>query len=365
MLLSKNRQLTGTRSLLPPRIVPIWFEKKIFVPLPTLRNAQSAQGLASSSIPQRLREEAFTFNTSYIFSIMAKSKSGGTRSYIRGKIGADVYSVGKDGKGKRQQVVRSLAEQVANPQTESQMFGRMVMSTVMQAVSAMKPIIDHSFDGIPAGQPSISEFIRRNYALVAADAKAHPASGNSFGLNKYQEKGPKAGAYIISKGNVVVPAAYALSSNLPLLTFTLTAANHKVSDLKALLGVSHEDDYFTLCGIGFGATETVSFYFVRAKVNPALADNTDITSSNIGSVFVTEGNYDASVSIDNNEITFRLNTSSGFEAAGVILSRKNTDGWQHSTCNMGVAVSDPDFVANTALPTYPQGSARFLNGGDI
>lgn len=115
MLLSKKGQLTGTRSLLPPRIVPIWFEKKIFVPLPTLRNAQSAQGLASSSIPQRLREEALTFNTSYIFSIMAKSKSGGTRSYIRGKIGADVYSVGKDGKGKRQQVVRSLAEQVANP----------------------------------------------------------------------------------------------------------------------------------------------------------------------------------------------------------------------------------------------------------
>lgn len=130
---------------------------------------------------------------------MAKSKSGGTRSYIRGKIGADVYSIGKDGKGNRQQVVRSLAEQVSNPQTESQMFGRMIMSTVMQAVSAFRTIIDHSFDGLPAGQPSISEFIRRNYALIRTDALAHPSSSNTFGLVKYQQKGIKAGPYIISK----------------------------------------------------------------------------------------------------------------------------------------------------------------------
>ena len=115
---------------------------------------------------------------------MAKSKNGGTRSFIRGRIGSDVYSVGKDGKGARQQVVRSLAEQVANPRSSAQMFGRMVMSTVMQTVSALKPIIDHSFDGVATGQPSISEFIRRNYALVKADAEAHPASGNQFGLNK-------------------------------------------------------------------------------------------------------------------------------------------------------------------------------------
>lgn len=49
---------------------------------------------------------------------MAKSKSGGTRAYIRGRVGADVYSIGKTANGKKQQVVRSLAETVANPQTD-------------------------------------------------------------------------------------------------------------------------------------------------------------------------------------------------------------------------------------------------------
>ena len=87
---------------------------------------------------------------------MAKSPVGGSRAMLKGRIGSDVYSVGKDGKGRRQQVVRSLAEQVSNPRTQAQMEGRMIMSTVMQAVAGLSAIIDHSFDGIANGQPSIS-----------------------------------------------------------------------------------------------------------------------------------------------------------------------------------------------------------------
>ena len=93
---------------------------------------------------------------------MAKSKSGGTRSMIRGRVGSDVYSIGKNANGKKQQIVRSLAETVANPQTIAQMRGRMIMSTVMQAQSALKPIIDHSFDNVVGVQPNLSEFIKRN-----------------------------------------------------------------------------------------------------------------------------------------------------------------------------------------------------------
>lgn len=296
---------------------------------------------------------------------MAKSKSGGTRSYIRGKIGADVYSVGKDGKGKRQQVVRSLAEQVANPQTEAQMFGRMVMSTVMQAVSAMKPIIDHSFDGIPAGQPSISEFIRRNYALVAADAKAHPASGNAFGLSKYQEKGIKKGAYIISKGSVQVPAGIVLAADEASFSVTLSASAHKVSDLKAAMGHTNGDDYYTLVSIGYDENNKTIFGFIRFRFNTELADTTDITSSNIAQVFLTEGNVTPDIAINNNVITCAFNQAANFECFGIIITRKNADGWQHSECTLKNAFASSAFTASVALPTYPQGSARFLNGGDI
>lgn len=296
---------------------------------------------------------------------MAKSKSGGTRSYIRGKIGADVYSVGKDGKGKRQQVVRSLAEQVANPQTEAQMFGRMVMSTVMQAVSAMKPIIDHSFDGIPSGQPSISEFIRRNYALVKADAEAHPASGNAFGLNKYQEKGVKAGKYIVSKGNVAIPTGVTVANDSASFTVDLPENSKTVADLKAAMGLSAGDDYFTLVAITNASNVADRFQYCRFRVNPALADTTIISNSNVGTVFLTEGNNGGYVLYSDGDVVASLDLTVSSKSYGCIVSRKNADGWAHSTCVLEDDTQSNDFNANTALPTYPQGSARFLNGGDI
>ena len=288
---------------------------------------------------------------------MAKSKNGGTRSFIRGRIGSDVYSVGKDGKGARQQVVRSLAEQVANPRSSAQMFGRMVMSTVMQAVSALKPIIDHSFDGVATGQPCISEFIRRNYALVKADAEAHPANKNLFGLNKYQEKGVKAGAYIVSNGSVQLPSAVELTGDT--LTIVLPTGNVTVGGLKSALGLS-ADGYLTVVVIGSNDPGK----FVRIRLTTTLADTTAITSDNVASLFAQEGNIGATVKLAGQAIQFELTTTSEDLVSGVIVSEKIAGAWQHSQCVLEGADSI-QFPSDTALPTYPTGAQMFLNGGDL
>lgn len=288
---------------------------------------------------------------------MAKSKTGGTRAYIRGRIGSDVYSVGKTSDGKRQQVVRSLAETVSNPRTESQMFGRMIMSSVMQAVSAFKPIIDHSFDGLPTGQPSISEFIRQNYALVKADALAHPASGNKFGLVKYQEKGAKIGEFKMSKGSAVVPAAVEMTQHT--LTISLTAETMTVGGLKAALGLT-ADGYITALLLG----ETAGFFFVRIKVDTALADSTAITAENVASIFTISGNKSVTPSIYQSKINFEVDDTDNNYAEGLIVSDKVAGSWIHSECTLKVT-GDASFVSDVALPTYPVGDALFLNGGDI
>lgn len=288
---------------------------------------------------------------------MAKSKNGGSRAFLRGRIGSDVYSIGKNGKGDRQQVVRSLAETVANPRSQSQMFGRMVMSTVMQAVSAMSQIIDHSFDGIAKGQPSISEFIRTNYALVAADAKANPSSGNSFGLAKYQEKGSRVGAYIVSKGKVVDPTAFVMNINGGFASVTLTAETLTIGGLKAALGFGNED-YLTIVGFTAGGT----FRYVRLHINPELADSTAIADGNIASVFTQEGNFAATVSLDGQLIEIDFSSLSG--QAGLITTKKVDGVFQHSTCQITVTAG-LNYAADVALPTYPTGNEQFLNGGDL
>lgn len=288
---------------------------------------------------------------------MAKSKVGGSRAYIRGRIGADVYSIGKDGKGSRQQVVRSLAEQVSNPRTESQMFGRMVMSTVMQAVSALQPIIDHSFDGLPKGQPSISEFIRQNYALVKADAIAHPTTGNKFGLNKYQEKGAKGGQFVVSDGTMAVPAAVSALSNV--MSIALTAQTTTVGGLKAALGLS-ADGYITYVGILPNGTGL----FVRAHVDTTLADETALTSQNIASIVKLEANSPASVILEGNTISIQHGLTGEPVSFGIIVSDSIDGVWKHNKCVLGND-STPTFTSDVALPTYPTGTQQFLNGGDL
>lgn len=287
---------------------------------------------------------------------MAKSKSGGTRSYIRGRVGSDVYSIGKNAKGKKQQVVRSLAETVANPQTIAQMRGRMIMSTIMQAQSALKPIIDHSFDNVVGVQPNLSEFIRRNYALIKADVAANPSSGNAFGLNAYQEKGAKQGAYIISDGKAVIPAALTLDKAAGIITIALSADTMTMAGLKAALNFGNED-FLTIVGIDLaGAAE-----YCRYHINQSLADSTAISSSNINDVFETEGNATPVVAVAGNAITITLAAIAG--SCAFIVTRKVSDGFIHSKATLG-AGTDLSWNADAALPTYPVGENKFLNGGD-
>lgn len=285
---------------------------------------------------------------------MATSKTGGSRAYLRGRVGSDVYSIGKDAKGKKQQVVRSLAESVKNPQTQAQMFGRMIMSTVMQAVSAMRPIIDHSFDNVPAGQPNVSEFIKRNYALIAADAKTNESANNTFGLNKYQEKGAKFGAYVISVGSAIGIKGVTVDGTAKTLTIAL-GANATMGDLKAALGLT-SNDYFTACAI----LANGKFAYERFHLNAELADDTAIIADNVESLFLIEGNLNVQIALSTNNVVVTL---SEFSANyGIIVSRKDANGYTHSACQLAT-VSAPDWNASVALPTYPVGTQKFLNGG--
>ena len=285
---------------------------------------------------------------------MAKAKSGGTRSFLRGRVASDVYSIGKDAKGNKQQIVRSLAESVANPQTLSQMRGRMIMSTIMQAVSAMAAIIDHSFDNVPAGQPNVSEFIRRNYALVKADVAAHPASGNVFGLNKYGEKGIKQGAYVVAGGSAADIAGVQLNGANKTLVIALSAGA-TIADLRSALGIGVEDYFTAVC-----VTADGKFLYSRFHVSQSIPSATVISADNIDSVITLDGNVAVTLAFSGNTITA---TFADFSAnAGIIVSRKENATYKHNDVVL-VAPSAPTFTSDDALPTYPQGTQRFLNGG--
>lgn len=286
---------------------------------------------------------------------MGKSKSGGTRAMIRGRVGSDVYSIGRDAAGKRQQVVRSLAETVANPQTESQMRGRMIMSTIMQAQSALLAIIDHSFDNVSGRQANLSEFISRNYARIKSDVAAHPSSGNIFGLNAYQEKGAKQGAYIISDGKAAFPVAVTYVQGTGVMTIAMSGESATIEALKEAWEVG-QNGYLTIVGINLNGGAD----YARLHLNYNLADSTVITAENIEDVFMISGNAKPVVAINGMTISVTLASIAG--CGSVIVTRKTNAGFIHSKATLGASVDLP-YNANTALPSYPVGEAKFLNGG--
>lgn len=288
---------------------------------------------------------------------MAKSKSGGTRSYIRGRVGSDVYSVGRDAKGKKQQVVRSLAESVANPQTQAQMRGRMIMSTIAQVLAVLRPIVDHSFDTVVGARANLSEFTSRNYARIKSDVAAHPSVNNKFGLVLYGEKGAKQGAYIISDGQAALPSAMAITKADGALAITIAADNLTIGGLKAALGMTSEE-FFTLVGLsqaGLGLYE-------RFRVNPNLSADTAISAENLSDVFAIEGNAVATIALASNVITITQAAIAG--CCSVIISKKVAGGYIHNKATLGAGEGFAN-AADVALPTYPVGAQNYLNGGDI
>lgn len=276
---------------------------------------------------------------------------------IRGRVGSDVYSVGRDAKGKKQQVVRSLAESVANPQTQSQMRGRMIMSTLAQVIAVLRPIIDHSFDGMVGARANLAQFTSQNYALIKADVASHPSTGNQFGLVAYKEKGAKQGCYVISDGQAVIPAALVLTKANGIITITLASDNVTIGGLKAALGMSSEE-YFTLVGLKTNGEAA----YERFRVNPTLSDDTAIAAGNIGDVFAIEGNATASISVADNVISITLASVAG--DCAVIVSKKYNGNYIHNKAVLGDG-SNFAAPADTALPTYPVGAENYLNGGDI
>ena len=288
---------------------------------------------------------------------MAKSKSGGTRTYIRGRVGSDVYSIGRDAKGKKQQVVRSLAESVANPQTSAQMKGRMIMSTIAQALAVLRPIVDHSFDNVVGARANLAEFTRLNYALIKADVAAHPASGNKFGLVAYQMKGAKQGAYKVADGSAVVPAALTLAKATGVVSIAIAADNLTVAGLKAALGFS-SDEYFTIVGL----TAAGEANYMRFRIDPAVSDETAITAGNVGDIFATEGNAAAVIALASNVINITLGAVAG--CCAVIVSLRSNGKYIHNKAVLGDGTGFEN-NANVALPTYPVGAENYLNGGDI
>ena len=106
-----------------------------------------------------------------------------------------------------QQRSRARNRKPANPRSEKQSIQRMVLATASKMASAYEPIVNHSWEGIAVGQPSVQHFRRlamNTLRTAAAKIINDPSEQTPFG--QYAIKGAPIVGYVegirISSGSL-------------------------------------------------------------------------------------------------------------------------------------------------------------------
>ena len=103
---------------------------------------------------------------------MAKSKSFfGLRTGSTKSLTFQVY--------RGQQITKDRVYRVSNPRTEAQMTQRSLIPIVAAARSALKGLVDHSFEGVAYGEASLKEFSKQNLRAGALSVTSYSPNGVS------------------------------------------------------------------------------------------------------------------------------------------------------------------------------------------
>ena len=120
---------------------------------------------------------------------MAKSKSFfGLRTGSTKSLTFQVY--------RGEQITKDRVYRVSNPRTEAQMTQRALIPIVAAARSALKGLIDHSFEGVAYGEASLKEFSKQNLRAGALTVTSYSPNGVS---------NPGFADLIVSNGSIYVP----------------------------------------------------------------------------------------------------------------------------------------------------------------
>lgn len=270
------------------------------------------------------------------------SKGNMLLGQARGKVGSLVFArVG----GK--QVTRAKAEVVKNPQTETQMISRIILNTVAQAYSNFQPIVDHSYEGVPKGQKSMSKFMKKNIDALRSKIAQAIADGYDYdGVSAFTPIGDNTlypNAYIVSSGSLpeVRPEFVEGSTVVAALPISANTYQAVLDDLGLQRG-----DQLTFIACENVAAGKTGFFFSRVILDPTNADG---SSADLSSAFVgadnavnlpsprNEGSF-GTLSFADGKISWNIKSATAqMFAIGIIVSRKQTDGsWLRSNCQLQV-----------------------------
>lgn len=288
--------------------------------------------------------------------------------HARGKVGSLVFS-----RANGQQIVRARAEVVKNPQTDAQVIQRIFLNTIAQAYSRMSAIVDHSFEGVKAGQDSMSYFMKKNLEAIRAKvANAGDLNTQQVYVTPIGESYLATNDYIVAKGSLpVVNPALVQDSGIELLVSTGT--------YKDLIDIYHlqRGDQMTFCLIQLNEVGATSFVYGRLILDPRNEDGSEaaMTTALIANGAINKPNPKTELQGFNISVagqTFRIGAPDSTIGGCVIVSRKKDDGtWLRSNSNLVLVTGAPmGMSVAAALTQFRTGgidteNPLYLNNGGV
>ena len=331
------------------------------------------------------------------------AKVGANQKGWRGKAAGTVYAKGPNGST----IARELVIPT-NPRTRKQMAQRMVFATVGSAAKLMKPLINHSFEGVKYGAKSVRRFqslnVKRMRVFAAADFDHAATAANCQFLtttkdisalipNKYQVSAgslsPSPVRIVVSDTNelmVSIPAASVdRAVHLP-VTVGETEATVAVADLvRAIWGIGDGNDQLTVANIittspdflysYMGSTEAglqipyAELHASRLVVDPAFDFSATLKVANVaGGTPTVVSDLEAAIAdlltttLFNNDKTAAVladffNNLLGAEISAAI-SGNATDGYQLDLTAAGDDITN--FQLSSMYPQTGDGGPRVL-----
>ena len=313
-----------------------------------------------------------------------------------------------------QQITKDRVYRVSNPRTEAQMTQRALVPIVAAARSALKGLVDHSFEGIQYGDASLKEFSALNLRAGALNVVSYAPVGYS---------NPGFANLIVSKGSIneqfeVTSSADGMSVTIPgtypKIKFSAApadgSADHVFKELEAwarannvpLLTPGTQLTFLTMYDAGSvnvatgnktRKVSTSAFNICRIYIPNGDSDSVNATEVN-GKWKVEKGVATSSDSVDlindngdrlsimthvnptsdtEGEVEITVTPAEALDDASwrglaLILSRKVNGIWKRNTARVQIT-NDPKNVFTladwqSAYQTSRAASTKYLNTGD-
>lgn len=252
-----------------------------------------------------------------------------------------------------QQITKDRVYRVSNPRSEAQMIQRALIPIVAAARSQLKGLVDHSFEGVAYGEPSLREFSRLNLRAGALDVTSYSPNGvsNAGFANLQISNGSLNGDFSLTttteksttftaKGmypKLAFPAATAGESAEPIFKYLETFG--KTNNVP-LLKAGTQLTFLTIYEAGTAKVNTVSGV-IDASLSAFKIDRFMIPNSESGTTQLDDvnGNWKIKETIDANADAVILVNSAGDEIKIASNPAQTGSGF---IVNMSVYATDGD-----------------------